>query len=194
MPQAGRVFVVGNVKKPERFRIEDGNNMTVFKALALAEGLAPFATGEAYITAAEPPSGEEVLVDLKILDRKSPDMTLSANDIFYIPDNRKARMTTNVLEEDHRLCRVHRVGNSDYEPSMNRANLPPPTPRLVDMERLPALYPSRIIRWRTTGRKRRRFRFAISFDSQALSFADSRIHRRSGHLDGHHYCAAHSHL
>jgi polysaccharide biosynthesis/export protein len=96
VPQAGRVFVVGNVKKPGAFRIEDASGMTVLKALAMAEGLAPYATRQAYIYR----HGTEEPVDLrKILDRKSPDMTLAASDIFYIPDNRKARMTANLLEK-----------------------------------------------------------------------------------------------
>jgi polysaccharide biosynthesis/export protein len=90
------VFVVGNVKKPGAFRIEDASGMTVLKALAMAEGLAPFATKQAYIYR----HGAEETVDLrKILDRKSPDILLAASDIFYIPDNRKARVTTNVLEK-----------------------------------------------------------------------------------------------
>jgi len=96
VPQNGRVFVVGNVKKPGAFRIEDGNGMTVLKALAMAEGMAPFAAKEAYIYH----RGVEDPVDLrKIMDRKSPDIALAANDIFYIPDNRKARMTANIIEK-----------------------------------------------------------------------------------------------
>jgi polysaccharide export outer membrane protein len=101
VPQVGRVFVVGNVKKPGAFRMEDGFGMTVLKALAMAEGLAPYATKLAYVYRREisaPP--EEVLIDLrKILDRKSPDVTLSANDIFYVPDNRKGRIAMNVLDK-----------------------------------------------------------------------------------------------
>jgi hypothetical protein len=62
----------------------------------MAEGLTPFATKEAFIIH----HGAEEPVDLrKILDRKSPDVALAANDIFYIPDNRKGRMTANVLEK-----------------------------------------------------------------------------------------------
>jgi protein involved in polysaccharide export with SLBB domain len=49
VPQAGRVFVVGNVKRPGAFRVDEGTGMTVLKALALAEGLMPYATKEAYI-------------------------------------------------------------------------------------------------------------------------------------------------
>jgi hypothetical protein len=40
-----------------------------------------------------------VAIDLrKILDRKVPDVPLSANDIFYIPDNRSARVTMTTID------------------------------------------------------------------------------------------------
>ncbi len=40
--QLGRVFVVGNVKRPGAFRMEDATGLSVLKALALAEGSRPF--------------------------------------------------------------------------------------------------------------------------------------------------------
>jgi protein involved in polysaccharide export with SLBB domain len=103
VPQIGRVFVVGNVKHPGAFRIEDGFGLTVLKALAMAEGLMPFATKQAFIyrhgDAAAAQAQEEVPIDLrKILDRKLPDVPLLANDIFYIPDNRTARVTMTTIE------------------------------------------------------------------------------------------------
>ncbi len=49
VPQVGRVFVVGNVKKPGAFRIEDGYGMSILKALAMAEGLSPYAAKVAYV-------------------------------------------------------------------------------------------------------------------------------------------------
>jgi polysaccharide export outer membrane protein len=103
VPQIGRVFVVGNVKHPGAFKIEDGFGLTLLKALAMAEGLMPYAHKEAYIyrhgdTAAGAPQ-QEVQVDLrKILDRKLPDVPLSANDILYIPDNRKERLTMTTID------------------------------------------------------------------------------------------------
>lgn len=100
VPQIGRVFIVGNVKRPGAFRIEDGLGMTVFKALALAEGLAPFATKQAYIIRRSEGTPQEVPVELrKILDRKSPDVALTANDILYIPDNRSQRTTFTAIEK-----------------------------------------------------------------------------------------------
>ena len=44
VPAAGHVFVAGNVKHPGAFRVDSGGETTVLKAVALAEGLAPFAT------------------------------------------------------------------------------------------------------------------------------------------------------
>jgi polysaccharide export outer membrane protein len=100
VPQVGRVFVVGNVKRPGAFKIEDGYGMTVLKALALAEGLSPYATKLAFVFRHVDGPAREVPVELrKILDRKAPDLELTANDILYIPDNRGQRMTINALEK-----------------------------------------------------------------------------------------------
>jgi polysaccharide export outer membrane protein len=100
VPQVGRVFVAGNVKRPGAFRIEAGIGMTVLKALAMAEGLAPYATREAYIFRREDGSPREVPIELrKILDRKAPDAALAANDILYIPDNRTGRAAATAIEK-----------------------------------------------------------------------------------------------
>jgi polysaccharide biosynthesis/export protein len=108
VPRMGRVFVVGNVQKPGGFPAADGAEMTVLKALALAGGLAPFAKKQAYIyrrSEASPSTlpaeilPAEILVELrKILDRKSADVALGPNDIFYIPDNRTARASAKAIE------------------------------------------------------------------------------------------------
>lgn len=103
VPQVGRIFVVGNVKHPGAFKIEDGYGLTVLKALAMAEGLTPYSTKQAFIyrhldgPASEPQ--QEVPIDLrKILDRKVPDVALMTNDILYIPDNRSQRMTMTTID------------------------------------------------------------------------------------------------
>ncbi len=100
VPEAGRVFVVGNVKKPGAFPAGDGTGISVLKALALAEGLAPFSTKLAYIYRPGEGGKQEIEVALrKILERKAPDVVLAAGDIFYIPDNRGGRVTANVIEK-----------------------------------------------------------------------------------------------
>jgi polysaccharide export outer membrane protein len=99
VPQVGRVFVVGNVRRPGAFKIEDGFGLTVLKVLAMAEGLTPFATKQAFIYRHGDGAPQEVPIDLrKILDRKLPDVALAANDIFYIPDNRTARATMTTID------------------------------------------------------------------------------------------------
>ena len=103
VPQLGRIFVVGNVKRPGAFRLEDASGLSVLKALALAEGLTPFSAKDAYIyrRAASTPEGApaETAIPLhKILDRHSPDVHLEANDILYVPDNRRGHTTAAVLE------------------------------------------------------------------------------------------------
>jgi polysaccharide biosynthesis/export protein len=86
VPQMGRVFVVGNVKKPGAFQVDPGGQTSVLKALAMAEGLAPYATSTAYIYRPADGTRTEVTVALrKIMDRKSEDVVLAANDILYVP-------------------------------------------------------------------------------------------------------------
>lgn len=101
VPQIGRVFVVGNVKHPGAFKIEDGFGLTLLKALAMAEGLMPYAYKQAFIYRHDDSSTpqRETAIDLrKILDRKLPDVPLSPNDILYIPDNRRERLTMNTID------------------------------------------------------------------------------------------------
>lgn len=100
VPPVGKVFVLGNVKKPGAFRIDDPYGMTVLKALAMAEGLTPYSTNEAYVYHRVDGKPQEIPIDLrKIMDRKSPDVGLQASDIFYIPDNRSRRATMNAIEK-----------------------------------------------------------------------------------------------
>lgn len=101
VPEAGRVYIVGNVKKPGAFPIKDTSETSVLKVLALTEGLSPYATKEAYIYRQEGgKSGKsEIPIELeKIMQRKSPDVPLIANDILYIPDNSKKRKTMTALD------------------------------------------------------------------------------------------------
>ena len=116
VPAAGHVFVAGNVKHPGAFRVDSGGETTVLKAVALAEGLAPFSTKVAYIFRAGGEGGHtEIEVELsKIMDRKAPDMALAANDILYIPDNRSRRTTMNAIEKAIGFATGHGVGRFDF--------------------------------------------------------------------------------
>jgi len=101
VPEAGKVFVVGNVKKPGAYPVQDVSDTTVLKILALAEGLMPFAAKQAFVYRREAGtvSKNEISIELqKIVERRAPDVHLQTNDILYIPDNKGRRMTITALE------------------------------------------------------------------------------------------------
>ena len=101
VPEAGRIYVIGNVKKPGAFPLQDGTESTVLKMLALSEGLMPYASKDAFIYRREGNgSKSEIQIPLsRIMDRKAPDTALMANDILYVPDNKGRRMTLGALEK-----------------------------------------------------------------------------------------------
>jgi polysaccharide export outer membrane protein len=98
VPEAGRVYVVGNVKNPGAFPLKDDSGTTVLKMLALSQGLNSYTARTAYIYRTEGGSGgkSDIPIELKkIMERKSPDVPLMANDILYVPEAsaRKGAMT-----------------------------------------------------------------------------------------------------
>jgi polysaccharide export outer membrane protein len=100
VPEAGRVFVMGNVKKPGTFYLTDGPEITVLKALALSGGLEAHTGHQAYIYRMESGVGGRNMMPVelrRIMDHKSPDVALQANDILYIPEA-KGRISASVLE------------------------------------------------------------------------------------------------
>ena len=100
VPVAGRVFVVGNVRKPGSFPVQDGQETSVLRLLAQSEGLMPFHSKMAYLFRTGQDGGRsEVPVELKkIMERKTPDLTVRANDILYVPDNTRRRVSVQALE------------------------------------------------------------------------------------------------
>jgi polysaccharide export outer membrane protein len=101
VPEASRIFVMGNVKKPGAFAMRDSYDSTVLKLLALSEGLLPFAMDEAFIYRREGASNgrNEIAIPLaKIMARKSPDIQLLPNDVLYVPDNKSRRMTMSMVD------------------------------------------------------------------------------------------------
>jgi polysaccharide export outer membrane protein len=86
IPQAGRVFILGNVKSTGAFPIQDQADTSVLKFLALAGGLQSMAPVRAFIVR----DNKEIEIPMKdIVQRKSPDVLLQAHDILYVPTNRK---------------------------------------------------------------------------------------------------------
>jgi polysaccharide export outer membrane protein len=86
--RADIVYVVGDVKRPGGFVLADRENLTVLQALALAEGLNGTAAKRRARIIRRDASGSrtEIPVDLaKILDGRSQDVELAANDVLFVP-------------------------------------------------------------------------------------------------------------
>jgi polysaccharide export outer membrane protein len=99
VPEARKVYVVGDVKKPAAVPVRDNADCTVLKLLSITEGVTQYAQPVAWIYRVDPESNQrkEYPIELrKILARKSPDVTLMPDDILYIPDaaNKRAALET----------------------------------------------------------------------------------------------------
>jgi polysaccharide export outer membrane protein len=101
VPEAGQIFVVGNVKHPGAFQITDDSGSSVLKMMALTGGLDSFSSHTAYIYRIDGASRRknEIPVEIKkILARKSPDVPLYGNDMLYVPNATGQRVTAKTLE------------------------------------------------------------------------------------------------
>jgi polysaccharide biosynthesis/export protein len=101
VPEAGRVFVAGNVKKPGVYPITDGPESSVLKAIALSQGLDSYSAHTAFIYRSEAGmhGKNEIPIDLKgILNRRVPDPPLYADDMLYIPNSSGRRNTAKIVE------------------------------------------------------------------------------------------------
>jgi polysaccharide export outer membrane protein len=101
VPTAGKFFVMGNVKEPGSYPISEGEGSTVLKALALCQGTLSFSQPEAFIYRTNPAGThrQEISVPLRlIMKRQAIDIHIQPDDILYIPENRKTKLTANVLE------------------------------------------------------------------------------------------------
>ena len=100
VPEAGRIYVIGNVKKTGAFPMTDGSDTTVLKMVAMTEGLLPYTNKEAFIYRrnAGKTDRSEIEVQLtRIMEHKAPDVHLQPNDILYIPDSRGKRLTAETI-------------------------------------------------------------------------------------------------
>ena len=102
IPTAEMIYVMGAVRKPGAFPLNDKEPLSVLQALSMAEGLG---------TAPSPQNAKilrvslggnprtEVPVNLtKILTGKAKDVGLQPNDILFVPDSRPKRAGVRALE------------------------------------------------------------------------------------------------
>ena len=83
------IYVVGEVKKPGGFPLEDQERVTVLQALAMAEGLSGSPAKSLCKIIRRGPDGvarKEIPIDLgKIMKGEATDVELAANDILFVP-------------------------------------------------------------------------------------------------------------
>ena len=102
VPEARKIFVAGNVKKPGAFPVREENQLTVMRALALAEGLSPFPQKYAYVYRKADAHGglNEIQVELaNIMKRKAVDFPLEPEDTLYIPEDEGRRRFVTTTEK-----------------------------------------------------------------------------------------------
>jgi polysaccharide export outer membrane protein len=91
VPRAGIVYVVGEVKKPGGFVLQNNENISVLQALALAEGTThTSAISRARLIRTDPATGKRTEYPMnlgKIFSGKSPDTLLQAKDIVFVPNS-----------------------------------------------------------------------------------------------------------
>lgn len=87
--KAGIVYVVGDVHQPGGFVMENGKNITVIQAIALAQGIGPNAAlGRARLVRNTPDGPKDIPIELKkILAAKALDPQLQPDDIVFVPDS-----------------------------------------------------------------------------------------------------------
>jgi polysaccharide export outer membrane protein len=89
--RGGIIYVIGDVKKPGGFVLKTDQNMSILKAIALAEGLnATAAKSRTKIIRTDEKTGQrfEFPIDLgKVLAGKTPDTPLKPADIVFIPNS-----------------------------------------------------------------------------------------------------------
>jgi polysaccharide export outer membrane protein len=101
VPRAQMVYVVGAVRHPTGFMLNERPSMTVMEAVSMAEGLDKTAEPKRgrILRAVGPDTRKEVAVNVNsILAGHSPDVALLPNDILVIPDSMVKRIASRSAE------------------------------------------------------------------------------------------------
>ena len=94
------VYVVGDVHRPSGVVMDNGSDMTVLQAIAMAEGTNPTAAlSKAKLIRRTGRVRTESSLNLKdILASRAPDVHLQAEDIIFVPNSAAKSATARTLE------------------------------------------------------------------------------------------------
>ncbi len=98
--KAGVIYVVGEVHGPSGFLMDEKDQYTVMKAVAMAHGLTKFAKPSKVRIVRRTPGGqEEIPVPLdKILVSQAPDIPMQSNDILFIPSSKAKQFAASTAQ------------------------------------------------------------------------------------------------
>lgn len=101
VPRAELVYVVGQVSKPGGFVLNDRENISILQALAMADGLTNVSAAKnaKIIRSTAGENRVEIPVNVKsILEGKTSDVALKADDILFIPTNVAKGVIMNTMQ------------------------------------------------------------------------------------------------
>src|SRR6185503_14123883 len=102
VPKGDLVYVIGAVRRPGGFILNQEKQMSVLQALSLAEGLDKLAKADSARILRPGAVGAprvEIRVDVKrILEGNARDITLDPNDILFVPDSKARSASMRALE------------------------------------------------------------------------------------------------
>jgi polysaccharide biosynthesis/export protein len=90
VPRADLVYVIGEVKKPGGFMLQERGTISGLQALAMADGLTPIAAPQKAVIIRQSAGGPRIQIpaNLKdILSGKMSDVEILPDDILFIPTN-----------------------------------------------------------------------------------------------------------
>ena len=85
--KAGMVYAVGDLGRPGGFIMEDNENLSVLKVLALAQGANQTAAlSHAKVIRQQDGTRQEIPISIKqILEGKAPDLAMQRDDVLFVP-------------------------------------------------------------------------------------------------------------
>ena len=98
---AGLAYVVGEVRRPGAFPLGRGAALTVLRAIAMAEGLAPNAARGRAMVIRTDRSGARVQLPVDVggvLAGRTPDVVLQPEDVVFVPSSRTRAVTLGVVD------------------------------------------------------------------------------------------------
>jgi len=101
VPAADKLYIVGNVKNPGAYALDQYGHLTLLQAIALCQGTLGFTqpTAIVYRSYSWATGRIEIEVPLRdIMKRRRPDFELQSNDILYIPEKSGQRLSANVID------------------------------------------------------------------------------------------------